>query len=261
MSKISVLIPTYNSVDSLDLLIRSLVDGADDINNVEIIVGIDGTEQVNKPIVDKWKSRVNFLISPTNQGLCRNTNLLVYNASNEWVLILNDDNVAPKGYDTKLGVFTNQTNCVITPNQMEPTPSMFSQFSINNLGRDPKTFDLEKFWEAAEEASHNTVSFTGSTLPIFVRKLDFIKIGGWDENYPPNGIVADWDYFLKCNLSGMEMIRTYNCHFYHFVSLSVNNTEENNNKRQRDEQSAHMYAKYKWGDFIKHNPENNLKYI
>jgi hypothetical protein len=59
----------------------------------------------------------------------------------------------------------------------------------------------------------------------------------------------------------MEMIRAYNCHFYHFVSLSVNNTEENNNKRQRDEQSAHMYAKYKWGDFIKHNPENNLKYI
>ena len=105
---ISVLIPTYNSVDSLDLLIRSLVDGVDDINNVEIIVGIDGTEQINQPIVDKWKSRVNFLISPTNQGLCRNTNLLVYNASNEWVLILNDDNVAPKGYDTKLGAFTNE---------------------------------------------------------------------------------------------------------------------------------------------------------
>ena len=41
---ISVLIPTYNSVDSLDLLIRSLVEGADDISQVEIIVGIDGTE-------------------------------------------------------------------------------------------------------------------------------------------------------------------------------------------------------------------------
>ena len=102
---ISVLIPTYNSGDSLDLLIRSLVEGADDISQVEIIVGVDGTEDINKSLMDKWKSRVNFLISPTNQGLCLNTNYLVYNASHEWVLILNDDNVAPKGYDTKLGVF------------------------------------------------------------------------------------------------------------------------------------------------------------
>jgi len=261
MSKISVLIPTYNSVDSLDLLICSLVEGADDISQVEIIVGIDGTEDINQSIIDKWKSRVNFLISPTNQGLCRNTNFLVYNASNEWVLIINDDNVAPKGYDTKLSVFENHTNCVITPNQIEPTPSMFPQFNINNLGRDPKTFDLEQFWEYAESVSHNTVEESGSTLPIFVRKKDFIRIGGWDETYPSNGIVADWDYFLKCNLSGLNMLRVYNCHFYHFVSLSVNNTKENNNKRQADEQSAHMYAQYKWGDFIKHNPENNLKYL
>ena len=132
---ISVLVPTYNSVDSLDLLIRSLVEGADDISQVEIIVGVDGTEDINQSLMGKWKSRVNFLISPTNQGLCRNTNYLVYNASHEWVLILNDDNVAPKGYDTKLGVFENHTNCVITPNQIEPAPSMIPQFNINNLGR------------------------------------------------------------------------------------------------------------------------------
>ena len=79
---ISVLIPTYDSVDSLDLLIRSLVNGADNISQVEIIVGIDGTEDINKSIVDKWKSHVNFLISPTNHGLCRNTNLLQETFSN-----------------------------------------------------------------------------------------------------------------------------------------------------------------------------------
>ena len=258
---ISVLIPTYNSVDSLDLLIRSLVEGADDISQVEIIVGVDGTEDINQPLMDKWKSHVNFLISHMNQGLCRNTNYLVYNASHEWVLILNDDNVAPKGYDTKFGVFENHTNCVITPNQIEPTPSMFPQFNINNLGRDPKTFNLEKFWEHAESVSHNTVEESGSTLPIFVRKTDFIRIGGWDESYPSNGIVADWDYFLKCNLSGLAMLRIYNCHFYHFVSLSVNNTAENNNKRQTDEQSAHEYARYKWGSYIHHHPDTNHKYI
>jgi len=249
---ISVLIPTYNSVDSLDLLLCSLVDGADNISQVEIIVGIDGTEDINKHIVDKWKSRVNFLISPANQGLCRNTNSLVYNASNEWVLILNDDNVAPKGYDTKLLTFKNHTNCVITPNQIEPTPSMFAQFNINNVGRDPKTFDLNKFWEYAESVSHNTVEETGSTLPIFVRKTDFIRIGGWDESYP-HGMVADCDYFLKCTLSGMKMLRVYNSHFYHFASLSVNGE-----KRRKAEMEGHSWFVYKWGRCMKRDINNNI---
>ena len=33
---------------------------------------------------------------------------------------------------------------------------------------------------------------TGSTLPIFMNKYDFLRVGGWDENYK-DGMVADWD--------------------------------------------------------------------
>jgi hypothetical protein len=86
-------------------------------------------------------------------------------------------------------------------------------------------------------------------------KLDYLKVGGWDENYE-QGMVADWDFFLKCQLSGMSMLRTYECHFYHFASISVNG-----DKRIQAEVNGHEYAKYKWGSNIKHNPLNNLKYI
>ena len=96
---------------------------------------------------------------------------------------------------------------------------------------------------------------TGSTLPIFMKKIDFLRVGGWDENYP-EGMVADWDFFLKCQLSGLKMIRTYNCHFYHFVSLSVNNE-----KRRIAEEQGHYFSQYKWGTNIKHNIDTNLKYI
>ena len=86
-------------------------------------------------------------------------------------------------------------------------------------------------------------------------KTDYLRIGGWDENYEM-GMVADWDFFLKCQLSGLKMIRSYNCHFYHFASVSVNGE-----KRQQAESSGHEYAKYKWGAYIKHDPVSNIKFI
>jgi len=86
-------------------------------------------------------------------------------------------------------------------------------------------------------------------------KIDYLKVGGWDENYE-QGMVADWDFFLKCQLSGMKMLRTYNCHFYHFASVSINGE-----KRQQAERNGHEYAKYKWGSYIQHNSSNNLKFI
>jgi hypothetical protein len=91
-------------------------------------------------------------------------------------------------------------------------------------------------------------------------KIDYLRLGGWDENYEM-GMVADWDFFLKCQLSGLKMIRTYECHFYHFVSLSTTDTPEKQLKRQQSEQNGHEYAYYKWGAYIKHNHENNLKYL
>ena len=39
-----------------------------------------------------------------------------------------------------------QPGAVITPNQIEPYPSMFKQFHIKDLGRTFSEFDLETFW-------------------------------------------------------------------------------------------------------------------
>jgi GT2 family glycosyltransferase len=137
---------------------------------------------------------------------------------------------------------------------------MFSQFVIEDLGRDPKTFNLDRFWKEDVSLAKNIIDETGSTLPIFIGKLDYLKVGGWDENYEM-GMVADWDFFLKCQLSGLKMLRTYNTHFYHFVSLSTTDTAEKQQRRLESEQAGHHYAIYKWGTTIKHDPISNLKYL
>lgn len=249
---ISVIIPTYKSPEYLDLCLESAIKGQEKPN--QIIVVVDGFYDLNKEVLEKWKDNIDILNLEQNVGLCRGTNLGVYNAKYEQILIVNDDNVFPANWDFILeGEWEEGT--VLTPNQIEPFPSMFKQFVIDDLGRNPKTFDLSEFWFQEDHTSGDKVEESGSTLPIFMSKLDYLKVGGWDENYEL-GMVADWDFFLKCQLSGLKMIRNWNLHFYHFASVSANGE-----KRQHAEQLGHEYSKYKWGNYIKHNPENNLKFI
>jgi GT2 family glycosyltransferase len=249
---ISTIIPTYKNPDALELCLRSAIEGQQNKN--QIIVVVDGFYEINKEVLEKYADYIDILNMEENVGLCRGTNLGVYNAYYDKILIVNDDNVFPKDWDVKL-IKNYNPHFVIAPNQLEPIPSMFKQFKIYNLGRDPKTFDLDGFWEYASNISTETSEETGSTLPILMSKKMFLSIGGWDENYEL-GMCADWDFFVKCQNIGLKMMRIYDCHFYHFVSTSA--TGE---KRRQAEINGHEYAKYKWGNYIQHNPENNLKFI
>lgn len=250
---ISVIIPTYKSPDALDLCLKSAIEGQQDRKN-QIIVVVDGFYNINKEVLEKYSEHIDVLNLEENVGLCRGTNLGVYNAKYDRILIVNDDNVFPLDWDIEL-LKDYVPNAVISPNQIEPTPSMFKQFHIKDCGRDPKTFSLENYWKYEEPLRGLFPDETGSTLPIFMSKIDYLRVGGWDENYE-QGMVADWDFFLKCQLSGLKMLRIYNCHFYHFTSVSVNGE-----KRQQAERNGHEYVKYKWGSYIQHNPLNNLKFI
>ena len=265
---ISVIIPTYKSPEYLDLCLESAIIGQDEDEN-QIIVVVDGYYDLNKKVLEKWRDHIDVLNLEQNVGLCRGTNLGVMNAKHDKILIVNDDNVFPLKWDIRLESewnrydknstywedFGGSYSIVLTPNQIEPYPSMFKDFVIKNLGTDTKSFHLERFWEFEKNIVKSGHNWNGSTLPIMMYKHDYLKLGGWDENYEL-GMVADWDFFLKCNLADLKMCRTMDTNFYHFASISANGES-----RRQAEQKGHMYAKYKWGDFIKHDSSNNQKYI
>ena len=255
---ISVIIPTYKSPEALDLCLKSAIKGQKNKNQIRVVV--DGFYDINKEVLEKYSKDIDILNMEENIGTCRGTNLGVYNAYYDLVLIVNDDNVFPLNWDTNL-TQVYRPSSVISPNQIEPFPSIFHQFNIENLGRDPKTFDLEKFWEYESKISEFKIEFNGSTFPIFINKYDYLKIGGFDESYPsPSGFVADWEFFMKCEMNGMGMLRTYNCHFYHFVSLSAKTADQEALAKEY-EIKCHEYFRYKWGTYAKHNPINNSKLI
>lgn len=256
---ISVIIPTYKSPESLDLCLTSAIHGQSETN--EIIVVVDGTYDINKDVLEKHSNNILALCLEENVGTCRATNLGVYNSTQDKILIVNDDNVFPKNWDELLTVNMLE-NEVVSPNQIEPYPSMFRQFIIQDLGRTTHDFDIEKFWDYSEMvSSKNTMDDSGSTFPILMFKKDFLKVGGFDESYPSQaGYVADWDFFLKCELSGMKMSRDYSAHFYHFVSVS-SKSEEQLFQSKCEEENCHSYFRYKWGHPAQHNPNNNSKML
>jgi glycosyltransferase involved in cell wall biosynthesis len=237
---ISVIIPTYKEPEVLDLCLKSAVEGQ--INKNEIIVVVDGFYDENKHILDKYKDDISVLDLGQNVGLARATNLGVYNALHELILIVNDDNVFPSEWDVRLES-QYRPGAVYTPNQIEPIPSIFHQFTINNLGRDPKTFDLEAFRVFEVNNSKMVTDINGSTLPIFMSKQDYLKVGGWDESYP-GGWVVDCEFFMKCNMNGVGSIRLYNVNFYHFVSVGTKSPERIQ-QAQQTEMECHEYFKYK----------------
>ena len=97
---ISVIIPTYKEPDYLDLCLQSAIKNQNEQN--EIIVVVDGFYDLNKSVLNKYQDNINVLDLGENQGLSVATNWGVYNASNDYVLIVNDDNVfrkpSPKEY-------------------------------------------------------------------------------------------------------------------------------------------------------------------
>jgi glycosyltransferase involved in cell wall biosynthesis len=255
---ISVIIPTLNTPAALDLCLRSAIDGQKQQN--EIIVVIDGDFASNKDVLSKYSLHIKPLILEKNVGTCKATNLGVYNAQHRSILIVNDDNVFPKNWDQILSSL-DISNSVVAPNQIEPYNSIFKQFHIHDLGRDPNTFDLQKFWDYELRTRKNLIEYTGSTFPIFIDKINYLRCGGFDSDYPSSsGFVADWEFFMKCELNGLKMIRTYQCMFYHFVSVTAKTPEKLVSAREAENQ-CHLYFKYKWGSLATHNPQNNSKLL
>jgi len=253
---ISVIIPTYKEPEVLDLCLESAIKGQKETN--EIIVVVDGHYSVNEQVLEKHKDSISVLNLEENVGQVRATNLGVYNASSEYILIVNDDNVFPREWDVQLnGAYSS--GGVLTPNQIEPTPSMFRQFHIKDLGRNPKSFDLEAFWKYEESIRDSKIEESGSTLPIFMSKKDYLKVGGWDDSYPGPWVV-DWEFFMKCEMNGLQMLRTYNLNFYHFVSVGTKSPDRIAESVAK-ERECHEYFRYKWGHYATHNPVNNSKVL
>ena len=230
---ISVVIPTYKAPEALEICLQSALSNQAGDN--QIIVVVDGFYDLNKEVLEKYEDRVSILDLETNQGLCKATNLGVYNSAYDKILIVNDDNVFPPNWDVQL-LSTYKKGRVV---------SIFDEFITQSFGA-LYEFDKDGFYELADKLSESKFTDKGSTLPIFMDKQDYLTVGGWDESYP-GAWAVDWEFFHKCDLAGFELVRTHNCHFYHFVSYGTEVTIKEKKTKHGKEVLCHDWFNYKWG--------------
>ena len=252
---ISVIIPTYKEPDVLDICLNSAFKGQD--NDNEIIVVVDGFKDLNQQVLDKYP-KVKIINFTDNKGAITATNWGIYNSTNDFILIVNDDNVFPEHWDTKLYPHC-QKGKVITLNQIESQPSMFKQTHIKDLGT-PKLFNLQTFWNYESKLPQPPPENSGSQWPFLMYKSDYMAVGGLDVYYPSPHVV-DWDFMLKCEYVGYEMIRIYDIHLYHFGSIATRREPLMNEFSNEKEKLALTFFKTKWGTNTEHNPQNNSKLL
>jgi len=254
---ISIIIPTFKEPKYLDSCIESAIMGQTFLTN-QIVVVVDGTYEENKEVLEKWKNKITPIVFETTMGQNAATNHGVYNSANDYILIVNDDNVFPIGWD-KILIDNYQSRTVVTPNQIEPRYSIFKSFIIHDFGQTIETFNLKNFQE--KEPSFRNKLFAqsdGNTLPIFMKRKDYVSIGGWDEGFP-SGHVTDLDFFYKCNINNIKSVRNMALNFYHFSGVATRSPEKIK-ETQTKEKSGFDYFFYKWKSYPKYDRDVNFRF-
>lgn len=260
---ISLIIPTYRNPEYLDICLQSAIENQ--VNNNEIIVAVDGFIEESQHILDKYKSDIQILNLGQNQGMQTALNLAVYNATNEFLVIINDDNVLSKDWDTLI-LDKVAPNHVITINQIEPTGPGIFKFPIKDLGKHPKEFQYEEFLKYEQTLRNDILTPDGGIFPFAISKKDYMIVGGFDTMYQ-SPFICDWDFFLKLDLNGVNFYKMNNLHFYHFGSAATKNGKEGIKFKATEHPAAQVFM-YKWGvspqlfENNSHKPKgNNIKGI
>jgi glycosyltransferase involved in cell wall biosynthesis len=248
MAPISVIIPSYRNPSYLDLCLKSLVEGQKNTDN-QIIVVLDGFGSESYSVLEKYPN-VDVLEFDENKGQTYAHNHGVINAQHKQILILNDDNVAPRQWDKTLN-YVNISATIVAPNQVEPVQSIFRSFIHGNYGTTPDTFEMSKFLDFADvmtdsagelDGSRPRSSQDGQTWPVFMLKKHWMILGGIDP-YFPHPAVADWDFFMRAEMMGLNFERTFLTHFYHFAGASTRKTDASWSGKEAE---SFEYFEYKW---------------
>lgn len=261
---ISAIIPSYRNPDYLDLCLNSAAENMVN-DDTEIMVILDGFVDESDEVVKKYDG-IRVLPLPENKGMQYAINVGVMQADNEYVFVVNDDNVFPTKWDERLikhvrgllqGRAASDPKWVLTVNQVEPTgPGMFHHH-VENLGTDLESFDYDKWLDYERDLIVPHRFKEGRIFPFIVNKKYFMAIGGMDTFYnSPN--ICDWDMFLKWELLDFWFPRTHRIHLYHFGSVVTKKNSESEAFAQRYNNAMAEYT-WKWGASPHNEPITNSK--
>ena len=209
----SIIIPTFNNLEYLKILINSLKRNSKFKNEIILHVneGADGTIQYVK------ENNIKHTYTKNNVGLCTATNLAASKATSNYILYSHDDMYFCPDWDQFLmnEISNLNTNAYYISGTMIEKSSGHIQL---DCGNDFKDFDEEKLLR-----EHKKIKFfdhQGSHwAPHLIHKSYWDKIGGFSEEFNP-GIGSDPDLNMKLWKSGVRIFKGISkFRVYHFGSI------------------------------------------
>lgn len=227
----SILIPTWNNLEHLKLLVSSIQKNSRFNHQIVVHVndGSDGTlDWVHLNIPD-------FSHSVANVGVCFAFNAAASLAKSEFLLLIDDDNYVLHDWDfylweeiqrlgnpyfaisgTKIEPRKTLNNCVIAP---------------FNFGSNPTNFKEKELL-----ASYQNLPFTdwngSSWYPLAIHKKMWNLVGGLSTEFTP-GMYSDPDFMMKLWQAGVRYFKGVGqSRSYHFISKSVSRVKKNNGRKQ-----------------------------
>lgn len=228
MSRFSILIPSWNNLEHLQLCISSIEKNSHFKNQIIVYVneGNDGT-------LDWVKSQtaLEFLYSETNVGVCIALNSCRFLVKNDYVVYMNDDMYVCPDWDLELQKEIEKighNKFMLSSTLIEPRlANNMNNCSIHkNFGESINTFREEELLKSYH-LLHKANWLGSSWPPSVVSTTLWDIVGGYSIEFSP-GMYSDPDFSMKLWKYGVRIFRGIgSSKVYHFQSKSTSRLKKN----------------------------------
>ena len=239
----SILIPTFNNLDYLELCLNSLKNNSKFNNQiiVHVNIGNDGTIEYLK------RNNIEYSYTEYNSGICEGINKASILAKFNYLLYAHNDFYFCPNWDE---VLKNEIVSIGHNNFYLSGTMMHSGQIPLECGNDINDFDEKKFLNNYKK--FNYYDFQGSTwAPTLVHKDTWNKVGGFSEEYFP-GTGSDPDFNMKLWNEGIRIFKGINnFKVYHFGSIVLRKKINEIHKNPKFGSKGAKIFLLKWGISIK----------
>lgn len=211
---VSVLVLNYNGVKFLKKCLPSLLNQS--YQNLEIIVLDNNSIDESINCIKKINHKIKIIQNKDNFGYAKANNIGAKSAKGTFLLFLNNDTELLK--DTIKNLVSNyQNNSIIGPEQ---TISSLSKQKNDNSFNKVLNTGMDIFgYPYANQNQNKTKAFYIDGAALFIKKLDFIKIGMFDEKHFI--FFEDLDLCWRAQLLGYQIKPCSKAKLYHYSGGTV----------------------------------------
>ncbi len=226
----SIIVPTWNNLELLQLCLRSIQRNSAFPHQVIVHVndGSDGTLD--------WV-RGNGIIhsaSSQNVGICLAVNEAATHATQDYILYLNDDMYCCPGWDTALVNKLKQLDSdlfMLSGTLIEPRDTRNPCVIVRDYGSDVGNFDEVKLLSELPQL-HKPDWYGATWPPTLVSRRWWFKVGGYSSEFSP-GMSSDNDFSMKLWHAGCRIfLGVGDSLVYHFQCKSTGKVIKNNGGKQ-----------------------------